>query len=79
MNSAKASILALTIALLFATGNADIVNSQAPNGKYDTDGDGLIDVNNLEQLSAIRYDLDGDGDGDGDGTADSDDSAEALH
>ena len=64
MNSAKASILDLTIALLFATANADIVNSQAPNGKYDTDGDGLIDVNNLEQLSAIRYDL-------GDGTADS--------
>ena len=32
----------------------------------------LIDVNNLEQLSAIRYDLDGDG------TADSDDSAEVY-
>lgn len=29
--------------------------------KYDTDSDGLIEVSNLEQLDAIRYDLDGDG------------------
>ncbi len=28
---------------------------------YDTDNDGLIEVTNLEQLNAIRYDLDGDG------------------
>ena len=28
---------------------------------YDADDDGLIEVFNLEQLSAIRYDLDGDG------------------
>ena len=28
---------------------------------YDADDDGLIEVSNLEQLSAIRYDLDGDG------------------
>ncbi len=28
---------------------------------YDSDGDGLIEVSNLEQLDAIRYDLDGDG------------------
>ena len=72
MKSAKASILALTFALLFAAATAGIVNSQAANGKYDTDGDGLIEVNNLEQLSAIRYDLDGNG------TADSADSAEAY-
>ena len=31
------------------------------NGRYDTDGDGLIEVLNLEQLDAIRHDLDGDG------------------
>ena len=30
-------------------------------GRYDTDGDGLIEVSNLEQLDAIRHDLDGDG------------------
>ena len=28
---------------------------------YDRDGDGLIEVKNLEQLNAIRWDLDGDG------------------
>ena len=28
---------------------------------YDTDADGLIEVHNLAQLNAIRYDLDGDG------------------
>ena len=28
---------------------------------YDSDGDGLIEVANLEQLDAIRWDLDGDG------------------
>ena len=30
-------------------------------GRHDTDGDGLIEVSNLEQLDAIRHDLDGDG------------------
>ena len=29
--------------------------------RYDSDGDGLIEVSNLDQLYAIRYDLDGDG------------------
>ena len=33
----------------------------ASNGKYDTDGDRLIEISGLEQLDAIRYDLDGDG------------------
>ena len=36
-------------------------NRQAAGGKYDTDGDGLIEISNLEQLDAIRYDPDGDG------------------
>ena len=31
------------------------------NSKYDDDGDGLIEVSNLEQFNAIRYDLDGNG------------------
>ncbi len=30
-------------------------------GDYDADSDGLIEVSNLAQLDAIRYDLDGDG------------------
>ena len=33
----------------------------AGNTTYDTDGDGLIEVANLEQLDAIRWDLNGDG------------------
>ena len=33
----------------------------SPNGKYDTDGDGLIEIDNLEQLAASGYDFDGDG------------------
>ena len=33
----------------------------APATDYDADGDGLIDVANLAQLNAIRWDLDGDG------------------
>ena len=28
---------------------------------YDVDGDGLIEISNLEQLNAVRWDLDGDG------------------
>ena len=28
---------------------------------YDADDDGLIDINNLDQLNAIRWDLDGNG------------------
>ena len=30
-------------------------------GDYDSDDDGLIEIRNLDQLNAIRYDLDGDG------------------
>ena len=32
-----------------------------PPGDYDADDDGLIEVSNLAQLNAIRWDLDGDG------------------
>ena len=31
------------------------------NGKYDGDGDRLIEVSSLEQLNAVRYDVNGDG------------------
>ena len=53
-------LLALAAALLTAA-SYGVVNSQSANGKYDTDGDGLIEIEYLEQLDAIRYDLDGDG------------------
>ncbi len=56
----RAVTLLLTVALLMAA-TLGVANSQTANGKYDTDGDGLIEVSNLEQLDAIRHDLDGDG------------------
>ena len=55
------SALALTFSLLILVSPAGVANSQSGNGKYDTDGDGLIEVSNLEQLDAIRLDPDGDG------------------
>ena len=53
--------LLLTFSLLILTSTVGVASSQAVNGKYDPDGDGLIEVSNLEQLDAVRYDLDGDG------------------
>ncbi len=38
-----------------------IVAPPTPSGDYDADDDGLIEISNLAQLDAIRYDLDGDG------------------
>ncbi len=57
-----ALILVLTaVAFLIVAATLGIANSQTANGAYDVDNDGLIEVSNLEQLHAIRYDLDGDG------------------
>ena len=39
----------------------NLTQAQSANGVYDTDGDGLIEISNLEQLGAVRYDLNGDG------------------
>ena len=59
--------LLLTLALLTVATTYGSANSQAAaNGEYDADGDGLIEVEFLEQLDAIRYDLDGDGKADDD-------------
>ena len=47
--------------------NADVASCpvaeppMATSGDYDADNDGLIEIRNLAQLDAIRYDLDGDG------------------
>ena len=39
-----------------------LVFIEGANGKYDADGDRLIEISNLEQLNAVRYDLsDGNG------------------
>ena len=61
--------LLLTFSLLILTSTVGVASSQTGNGKYDTNGNGLIEVSNLEQLDAIRYDLDGDGIPDNDGDA----------
>ncbi len=47
----------LTVSSVGDHGNA----TNSGNTSYDTDGDGLIEVSDLMQLNAIRWDLDGDG------------------
>ena len=53
----------LLLALLMVTAAAaGVVSAQSSgNGKYDTDGDGLIEISNLEQLDAVSYDRNGNG------------------
>ena len=46
----------------------DAAQAQA-QGDYDADNDGLIDINFLEQLDAVHYDLNGDGAADPDANA----------
>ena len=48
----------------YTTSNQVTVQSSVPSptGDYDANDDGLIEVSNLAQLDAIRYDPDGDGD-----------------
>ena len=57
----KAITLPLTLLLLILAFTVGIAHSQTVNGKYDGDGDRLIEVSNLEQLNAVRYDVNGDG------------------
>ena len=57
----KMGSVLLVAALVTVSVTVGVVLSQSGNGKYDADGDGLIEVSYLEQLNAIRYDLDGDG------------------
>ena len=47
-----------------------LVFIEGANGKYDVDGDRLIEISNLEQLNAVRYDL-----SDGNGRPDDSDDA----
>ena len=57
----KMGSVLLVAAVVTVSVTVGVVLSQSGNDKYDADGDGLIEVSNLEQLNAIRYDLDGDG------------------
>ena len=55
------AIAALFVALLF-TATAGLNGVSAQSGvDYDADDDGLIEITHLEQLNAVRWDLDGDG------------------
>ena len=56
-------LLFVIVALVAAAASItiSITQAQAANGVYDTDGDKLIEIDNLEQLDAVRYDLDGNG------------------
>ena len=65
----RRAALLLTFSLLILTSTVGVASSQEGNWKYDADRNGLIEVSNLEQLDAIRYDLDGDGSPDNDGDA----------
>ena len=52
----------VVVALLLALAGADGVGAQSGDyDRYDKDNDGLIEIDNLEQLNAARWDLDGDG------------------
>ena len=64
-------LLLTAVLLIGAAASFGVANSQSANGKYDADGDKLIEVSNLEQLDAIRYDLDGDGQADAESGRDS--------
>ena len=54
-------MVAVGIVLALLAGVLLLVQPAAASGDYDVDDDGLIEVANLAQLDAIRYDLDGDG------------------
>ena len=54
--------LCAAVALALALAGADGVGAQGGDyGRYDRDNDGLIEIDSLEQLNAVRWDLDGDG------------------
>ena len=57
----KAITLPLTLLLLILAFTVGIAHSQTANGEYDADSDRLIEISNLEQLNAVRYDVNGDG------------------
>ena len=57
----KVLTLLLTTVLVGAAAAGGVVSAQSGGSSMDGDGDGLIEINNLEQLDAMRYDLNGDG------------------
>ena len=54
-------LLALAVVALATLFSSGLVLAQTPTVDYDVDNDNLIEIANLDQLNAIRWDLDGDG------------------
>ena len=54
-------ILFLIVGLAAAALMPALVGAQTPTVDYDTDDDGLIEISNLAQINAVRWNLDGDG------------------
>ena len=62
MNHFAKTLMLFGAALVFLLVSGSPVNAQSVSqGDYDVDDDRLIEISNLEQLDAVRYDLDGDG------------------
>ena len=71
MKPKKLMTILATLSLLIALGAVPGLNFVSAQSAvdYDTDDDGLIEIEWLEQLDAVRWDLDGDGLGDDEGNA----------
>ena len=54
-------LLVLTVVALATLFSSGPVLAQTPTVDYDTDNDNLIEIANLDQLNAMRWDLDGNG------------------
>ncbi len=53
-------LLVAGVAGFFVPGAVALAQSN-PHNNYDADGDGLIEISNLDQLNAVRWDLNGNG------------------
>ena len=63
VNSMRWPLIALAAVFLLVAGGLSpmVALAQTPPDHYDTDGDGLIEIDSLAQLNAVRWDLDGNG------------------
>ena len=58
---ASTSLILVALLLIWGAASPPDAGSQSGNVDYDKDDDGLIEISNLEQLVALRHDLDGEG------------------
>ena len=58
---ASTSLILVVLLLIWGAASPPDAGSQSGNVDYDKDDDGLIEISNLEQLVALRHDLDGEG------------------